>query len=400
MSYFLLLLALLVPQQDPATRAGHWKEDLAFFADNFKTRHIKPFTKITEAQFGQAIQDIDPDKLTDQQIVMKLWQLLARVGDSHSRLNPPRIISFTQYPIAFIYLTDGWYVFAVDQAQQQALEGKLLKIGDTPVEQACQKLGSFIASENASQTRGQLPRFMQMTQPLHEVGLVADPLNASFTLRTTEGKETTISLEPITRGPANWKFAIKPETWLEHLKQARPQHGFTWLEDKAVLYVWYDRCTEFPTYPIKKWTQDVIEQIDEKKPKKVIVDLRRNGGGNSQLLEPLINSLAKKEVNDKNRLYVLIGPATFSSAMMNAQHFKTRTKAILVGEPTGGSPNHFGEVKTFTLPHSKCVVQYSTKQFRMTNDNATTIEPHLEIKQTAKGFFADKDEVLEAVIKK
>jgi len=398
MPYLVLLLALLAPQQDKTARAAHWHEDLTFFADNFKSKHIKPFTRITEAEFDQALKEIDPDKLTDQQIVLKLWQLRGRVGDSHSRLSPPRTIAFTQYPIAFIYLTDGWYVFAVEQAEQQALEGKVLKIGNTPVDEACKKLSSFIASENASQTRSQLPRLLQMTQPLHELGLVDDPAKAGFTIQTKEGKETVVTLAPITRGPANWKYAVKPETWPGHLKQTRPQHGFTWLGNN--LYVWYDRCTEFPSYPIKKWSQDVLDQIDEKKPGKVIVDHRRNGGGNSQLLEPLINSLAKKDVNDKEKLFVLIGPATFSSAMMNAQHFKTRTKATLVGEPTGGSPNHFGEVKTFTLPHSKCVVQYSTKKFQMTNDNATTIEPHIVIKQTAKGFFADKDEVLEAVLKK
>ncbi|MFT3878281.1 MAG: hypothetical protein QM703_01315 [Gemmatales bacterium] len=398
MPYCLLLLSLFVIQQDPATRTAHWKEDLAYFADNFKAKHIKPFTKITEADFDQAVKEIDPEKFTDQQIVLKLWQLLARVGDSHSRLGQPRTIPFTQYPIAFIYLTDGWYVFAIDQAQKHALEGKLLKIGSTPVEEVCKKLSSFIASENASQTENQLKRFLQMTEPLHFLGIVDDSQQASFTIQTKEGKETTVTLAPITRGPAQWTFAIKPDTWPDHLKERRPQHGYTWLDDN--LYVWYDRCTEFPSYPIKKWTQDILAQIDEKKPGKVIIDLRRNGGGSSILLEPLINSLARKEVNTKEKLYVLIGPATFSSALMNAQHFATRTKATLAGEPTGGSPNHFGEVKTFTLPNSKCVVQYSTKQFKMTNDNATTLVPHLEIKQTSKGFFADKDEVLEAVIKK
>ena len=44
---------------------------------------------------------------------------------------------------------------------------------------------------------------------------------------------------------------------------------------------------------------------------------------------------------------LLIGRATFSSAQMNAQQFRDRTKAILVGEPTGQKPNHFGEIKNF-----------------------------------------------------
>lgn len=393
---FLALFLLL--SQDSLTRTAHWKEDLAFFYVNFKTKHIKPFHKLSEADFTQAVKDIDPDKLTDQQIVMKLWQLLSSVGDSHSRVNPPRNIPFSQYPIAFYYLTDGWYVFAVDQAHQHALKAKLLKVGSTPIDLACKKLATLIASENDSQTEIQLKRLLQMTEPLHYLGLIDDPAKANFTLQNSDRKETTITLAPITHGPAQWKYAIKPDTWPTHLKERRPQHGFTWLDNS--LYVWYDRCAEFPLYPIKKWTQDILTQIEEKKPAKVIVDLRRNGGGSSILLEPLINSLAKSDMNAKDKLYVLIGPATFSSALMNAQHFKSRTKATLVGQPTGGSPNHFGEVKSFTLPHSQCVVNYSTKFFQMTNDNAQTLNPDLLITPTPKGFFADKDEVLDAVVKK
>ncbi len=394
----LVLLCLLLPWQDASSRTTHWREDLAFFAENFKSKHIKPFTKLTEAEFDQAIREIHPDKLSDQQIVVKLWQLLARVGDSHSRVNPPRSIPFTQYPIAFIYLTDGWYVWAIDESQQQSLQGKLVKIGTTPVAEVCTRMSTLIASENASQTQMQLRRMLPMVEPLSYLGIVQDGKQCSFTLQNREGKEETITLEPITRSPATWKYAIQKETWPDHLKERRPQHGFTWLEN--TLYIWYDRCSEFPQYPIRKWTQDILTQIDEKKPGKVIVDLRRNGGGSSSLLEPLINSLAKKDINTKENLFVLIGPATFSSALMNAQHFRSRTKATLMGEPTGGSPNHFGEVRTFTLPHSKCIVQYSTKYFKMTSDDSLTLSPDQLVTPTPMGFFADRDEVLEAVLKK
>lgn len=394
---FWLFITLEQPAFQPPDRVAHWKEDLAAFASQFKSKHIKPFAKMPEAEFDRAIQEIEPAKLNDQQIIMKLWQVMSQVGDSHSRVNPPKSIPFTQYPIAFIYLTDGWYVYAVDQAYAHILKGKLVRIGQTPIDEACKKLSTLIASENASQTENQLKRLLQMTEPLHFVGLTEKPEEASFTIQMATGKEETIVLTPISLKPAKWIFAIKPQTWPDHLKDRRPQHGFTWLDKN--LYIWYDRCAEFPNYPIKKWTQDILNQINHKKPDRVIIDLRRNGGGSSSLLEPLINSLAKLPINTRDSLFVLIGPATFSSALMNAQQFHTRTQATLAGQPTGGSPNHFGEVKFFTLPHSKCTVQYSTRYFRMTKDNAQTLNPDRWITPTPKGFFEDRDEVLEAVLK-
>ena len=49
------------------------------------------------------------------------------------------------------------------------------------------------------------------------------------------------------------------------------------------------------------------------------------------------------------------------SGTPNAQN---DTEAIFIGEPTGGRPNHFGEVKSFNLPNSGLSVRYSTKYFR------------------------------------
>ncbi|WP_262493747.1 S41 family peptidase [Niastella koreensis] len=65
--------------------------------------------------------------------------------------------------------------------------------------------------------------------------------------------------------------------------------------------------------------------------------------------------------NSKGKLIVLIGKLTFSSAIMNAIELKRGTNAILVGEPTSGSVNHYGEVRAFRLPHTKIIIGYSTR---------------------------------------
>ncbi len=50
--------------------------------------------------------------------------------------------------------------------------------------------------------------------------------------------------------------------------------------------------------------------------------------------------------------------------MRNAILFKQlQTNPILVGEPTGGKPNSYGEISSFLLPNSGLVVNYSTKYF-------------------------------------
>jgi hypothetical protein len=96
---------------------------------------------------------------------------------------------------------------------------------------------------------------------------------------------------------------------------------------------------------------------------------------------------------------VLIGPRTFSSAVLNAIQFRQRTAAILVGEPTGGEPNHYGEVKSFTLPNSGLSVYYSTRRFvYIEGDASSALEPDRVVPLMAADLLAGRDPVLEAVI--
>jgi C-terminal processing protease CtpA/Prc len=78
----------------------------------------------------------------------------------------------------------------------------------------------------------------------------------------------------------------------------------------------------------------------------------------------------------------------------NALELRQRTRAILIGLPTGGSPNAFGEIKFAELPHSKWMVQYSTKYFQDTSDGATTVAPDIEVEPTAAEYFSGRDPVL------
>jgi hypothetical protein len=85
--------------------------------------------------------------------------------------------------------------------------------------------------------------------------------------------------------------------------------------------------------------------------------------------------------------------------MMNAYQLRNATGALLVGEPTGGTPNGYGEARTFSLPHSRLTVQYSTKLFRGVEQDTDAIYPDLTVIPWSKAYFDARDVVLERVIK-
>ena len=82
-----------------------------------------------------------------------------------------------------------------------------------------------------------------------------------------------------------------------------------------------------------------LEDIRGKSAEKLVVDLRFNGGGSSPQGTEFANKIGKVAgINRKDRLFVMIGQRTSSSAAINAIHFKKFTEAILIREPTNGRP--------------------------------------------------------------
>ena len=71
--------------------------------------------------------------------------------------------------------------------------------------------------------------------------------------------------------------------------------------------------------------------------------LRRNGGGNNYLPEPLRKRLLRSRFNRPGGLYVMTSPMTFSAAQNPTTRLERDSFAIFVGEPTGGAPNHYGD---------------------------------------------------------
>ena len=73
--------------------------------------------------------------------------------------------------------------------------------------------------------------------------------------------------------------------------------------------------------------------------------------------------------------------------------------AVLVGEPTGGRPNHYGEVRAFTLPNSGLQVSYSTRYFRMMADaDPPALAPDIATPSTLANQFTGFDAALHAAL--
>jgi hypothetical protein len=390
------------PPQNTKDRVTRWREDLHFLATELPQRHKNPFSKLPRAEFDSRVTALDADipRLVDSEIIVRLMQIVSAIGDGHTNLPwwelGPKL-GFRSYPLVFRWFSDGLFAVAAAPEYQQAVGARLLRVGSRDVREVVRLLSSVVPHENDSWPHFWLPRILPLAELLRGLGIVPTVDAATFEFESREGKPLILTLAPL---PASQPAPAVPTGSLPlYLRDIRLPYWFRYLPAEKVLYIAYNQCRDWPDRPFAKFSEELFQEIEKQNPEKIIFDLRNNTGGDSAVADPLIARFRQdKRFNHKGRLFVAIGPTTFSSAMLNAISFVKETEALLVGEPTGGKPNCFGEVKFAELPNSKWTLSYSTNYFRLdeTSDPASLM-PHLRVEISSQDFFSGRDPVLAAV---
>ena len=144
----------------------------------------------------------------------------------------------------------------------------------------------------------------------------------------------------------------------------------------------------------------------------LIVDVRGNGGGNSNngrliaeylLKEPQEHCVGGNITPQPNvyrgKLFLLTGNHTFSAAESFTIDLKESGYVTLVGEKTAGdtgcAPKNFTSKYGIWFRIPTRDPHFSPKGFPM---EGVSIEPHHEVKQTITDFFDDKDTAIEYVL--
>ena len=125
------------------------------------------------------------------------------------------------------------------------------------------------------------------------------------------------------------------------------------------------------------------------------MDLRQNGGGDNRTYRPLLESLER--LGSEKRLAVLTSRLTFSAAMQLIVELEQDTQAVFVGEPTGGSPNQYGDATKVELPNSGLNAFVATVAWKTAGefDDRVTRMPDIPVRQNSTAFFAGNDPVLD-----
>jgi hypothetical protein len=220
----------------------------------------------------------------------------------------------------------------------------------------------------------------------------------SFAFLETTGDTVIIQFKAVDQSSVNMEsFHSRESVTLPLWLGSDDFYWYSYLPERKILYCAYNSCALMDNYHMNDYVEDLRELIDSEHVDAVIVDLRRNFGGNSLVAAPLISWLRELSENGSIRVFLIIGRWTYSSGILNAIEISGIAGVTVFGENTGGSPNHLGEVRTAQLPWSGLSVGYPTKYFQFVTGEGTTMRPDVCIPLDSGMLFGGENRILDAI---
>jgi C-terminal processing protease CtpA/Prc len=407
------------------------RKDLAYMVQTMETVHPNIFHALGKEAFQKKYDSVLSTvngSMTEFEAWPKFAVLIGAINEGHTSISYPSSMlgdSSQLFPLFFKSWERDGFIVQYDLSDEQHTQrgDKLIAVNGESVETIRKRFLRFF---------GGLPAYKDVviTNQLPFL-LAVSGVRAPFTVSVAQQggvKSWTVN-------------AVTKKEWLARLSRARKadpmqrqpyqyqelEGGIGYLNFRSML-----NPARFETF-----VDSVFSSIRQRQVKGLIIDLRQNGGGNSVLGRQLLSYITTKkyrmaggfswkisqqykdfynnlpEANQylkhsnigkrylegvngtlitgpgdeiksdrranafEGKVCFLISAYTFSSANMLANAVKDFKLATLIGEPTGESPNDYGEVLSLQLPGSKITFTTSTKQFIRANGREDDPDPVL-----------------------
>lgn len=402
---------------DPAA----WRGDARFLVAAVDSIHPQPYRWYRRAAWDSAAADLEGrlPTLRYGQAVSGFSQLLGMLRDGHSRLDQLELPSHgrptlaplpgpgfdADYPIEFEVFADGLWIVRATAAYSDLLGTHAVAIDRMPVAKAVAALAPVIPPDNPMWTLNALPAFLRSPGYVSAAGLAHDPAAPlQLTLVDARGHRREATVRPEhADSTARWITAdANVRSPLPLTRGLSGPFAFADMNDSArTVFVRIRAIVNEPGgEPFAKFVERLFAHVDSLGSRRLILDLRGNGGGNNYLNQPLVHALIMRPALDRTgRLFVIVDRGTFSAAVNLAADLQRETHALFVGEPTGGAPNSPGDPAHVRLPASGLVVRISTVLWQGSDprDPRAFIAPDLPAMPAWADWFGHRDPALAAI---
>lgn len=394
-------------------RVQGWRGDIEFLQGAVAREHFLYKTKPLPESFQQRATELKGSvaSMSDKRILVEFQRLMATLGDGHCYVSPsPKFIQRLtsppeELPVRLHCFSDGLFVIDGIPGHESWIGRRLTQLGSISADDALRQVVDYIPKDNLHGARWRGPMFLGYRSFLEAIGSIGtEPGAITLGFAGVEGAESreVVTFVPMrvadraTLVPSRQPGA--PEIPL-HLRHLARNYWFEPIPQHEALYLQFNSVQDSPDETLKSFAARLEAGLGKLRPRLLVVDVRYNGGGNADLLDPLVRALQQfEQATPAGKLVVLIGPHTFSAAQIFISRLDRVTKAVFAGEPSGSKPNFVGEHNPVELPWSGLIANISNRRHEIIpGDTREWIEPELKMALSSRDYFANRDPVLEAV---
>ncbi len=402
------------PHPDLA-RDQRWAFDADFLVREIERRAPQRTTAQRELLDKSRIKLVERlADLTDAQVAVEFMRWVAALDDGHGSVDVADAKSAlaASLPVEFQLFGEGVFVTAAHPDLEALLGARVVAFEDCPVPRVLDSVDPLVSRDNVYGVTERAMQVMRRTAVLHALGIVAAPDGAELELEYPGGKRDRLA---VSASPQAWRRRNEmpaPEGWIAYftvlpgvpplyLRDCARPHWFEYLAGHDLLYFQFNSVSDGPRESLADFLDRLFAFVDTRGVRRLVIDVRWNGGGDLTLVRPLVHGLIKRPgVNRPGGLFVITGRRTFSAAQHTCSVIEANTHAVFVGEPTGSRPNFVGETTPFRLPCSGLQVNVSDTYWQngWPQDRRTSITPELRVTPTIAAYRANRDMALEAVL--
>jgi hypothetical protein len=409
----LAMVAIVSAAQARPSASATAADDVRELGKSIETIHPDPFRSVSRQRFQAEVNALArrAPSISRNELLVGILRVIALLGprNGHTGLfpgDPAHTRSLSLYPVRLYQFADGMYV--VDAEDRSLVRSRVVAIEGTPVERVLQLVKPLTPHDNASNLLGLAPHFLLTAEVLDGLGVTDGAESAAFTFERPDGQRVDVELTAIPgplyatafadphhgHNPSSLPHAARP---LYLSGSAKPMWARKVASGRAV-YVGYNSVVA----PSAGFVRSLERLVRGPAVRRVVVDVRLNGGGDNTTYGPLITLFDSPAVDRPRKLYVLIGRATFSAAANFAAELDRDTRATFVGEPTGGGVETYGDTFPVLLPTVGWYIYIAARyheRMRSAKDKRLAIAPDVRVDVTSKQYFAGVDPVLARALK-
>ncbi len=320
------------------------KEKIKDILNLIEERHIDMYFNISKEELDRYIDEIlEMYDINDDYSLYYYTNMIIKkifgIYDSHTKLLFEK--SDFYLPIRFKYINNKLYIIRTTEETKSLLYSEVKKIENIDINIIIDEIKSIIASSTEEYITSQIELFLINGYKIKSLPSINSKLDE---FNFTVNKDEKIMDMKLT----------KDEGYLLPINKSKENYSYEIIDDKMIIV--YNKCREEYDGQMIEFVNKIESESKKFGIEKFIIDIRGNQGGNSEIINPLIEFLKDKKTVTLVDEYVFSGGRF---AILDLKNINSK----FVGTGIGTQLNCFGNAPI--TKYDNFIIPISNKYFYM-----------------------------------